>query len=255
MLIKMISTPLVVLLLSLAARRWGNIIGGIACGLPLTSAPISLYLALEQGASFAGHAATSAQSGIGAALFSYASYVIVSKYCNTLLASTGAVCIYALSSVILLWIARSDISIMVCGVTIYAVMRVTTATGEEATKVCPSRFDLPARLIASTALVLVVTVFADKLGYKISGILSPVPVVAWPLIVFAHIQSGRAEAVATIRGATAGSVGLIAFYLIISECIEINMMVLVYLAAIAASAICSLAFGFVVGVYRLRSAG
>jgi hypothetical protein len=62
--IKLILTPLVVLLASLAARRWGDAVAGWLVGLPLTSAPVSVFLAIEQGPSFAAHAAGGSIAGV-----------------------------------------------------------------------------------------------------------------------------------------------------------------------------------------------
>ncbi|MEX5931749.1 hypothetical protein AB6H26_19805 [Providencia hangzhouensis] len=41
---KVVITPLLLLTASLAARRWGESIGGLIVGLPLTSGPISSLL-------------------------------------------------------------------------------------------------------------------------------------------------------------------------------------------------------------------
>jgi hypothetical protein len=44
--IKLILTPLAITAIALAGRRWGPAVGGWIAGLPLTSGPVSLYLAL-----------------------------------------------------------------------------------------------------------------------------------------------------------------------------------------------------------------
>src|SRR5205085_6910931 len=54
---KLLLTPLLIGLVSLASRRWGPAVGGWLVGLPLTSAPVTLFLALEQGSTFAAGAA------------------------------------------------------------------------------------------------------------------------------------------------------------------------------------------------------
>ena len=51
--IKLIAAPLLLALATLAARRWGTVLGGILIGLPLISGPISVFLAIENGAGFA----------------------------------------------------------------------------------------------------------------------------------------------------------------------------------------------------------
>lgn len=70
---KLVATPLLLLAASLAVRRWGESAGGFIVGLPLTSGPISLFLALERGPAFAQQAtagslaATAAQAAFGLA--------------------------------------------------------------------------------------------------------------------------------------------------------------------------------------------
>ena len=57
MVLKALLAPLLILLATLAGRRWGPGVGGWLAGLPLTSGPVSLILALEQGPEFAARAA------------------------------------------------------------------------------------------------------------------------------------------------------------------------------------------------------
>jgi len=67
--IKLILTPLLIGASTLAGRRWGPAIGGLIAGLPLTAAPISVFLAFEQGKSFAAESAVLhclAYAGVGA---------------------------------------------------------------------------------------------------------------------------------------------------------------------------------------------
>ena len=71
LLIKLLLTPVLMLAVSWAARRWGPGIGGLLAGLPLTSGPISIYLCAEQGPHFAASAAAnSILSLMPVALFS-----------------------------------------------------------------------------------------------------------------------------------------------------------------------------------------
>lgn len=62
-LIKLIAAPLLLALATLAARRWGTVLGGILIGLPLISGPISVFLAIENGAGFAVETARGALAG------------------------------------------------------------------------------------------------------------------------------------------------------------------------------------------------
>ena len=45
--IKLLLTPILIGMVSLAGRRWGPAISGWFVGLPLTSGPVMLFLALD----------------------------------------------------------------------------------------------------------------------------------------------------------------------------------------------------------------
>src|SRR5262249_59289494 len=63
-LLKVALAPALILLATLAGRRWGPAVGGWLAGLPLTSAPVSFILALEQGPGFAARAALGTLFGL-----------------------------------------------------------------------------------------------------------------------------------------------------------------------------------------------
>ena len=64
MLVKILLTPLLILLCLLAARRWGAFVGGVIAGLPLISGPVSFFLTLEQGAAFSAAASFNTLLGV-----------------------------------------------------------------------------------------------------------------------------------------------------------------------------------------------
>ena len=92
--LKLLVTPLLMWLVSIAARRWGSLVGGLIAGMPLTSGPISVYLALEQGAAFADQSAIGALVGIGAVMTSYAVYALISAPLNAL----GSAVVYLIAN-------------------------------------------------------------------------------------------------------------------------------------------------------------
>jgi hypothetical protein len=61
---KLLLTPLLIALISLAEWRWGAKVGGVLVGLPLTSAPISLFIALDLGTPFASQLAIGVLMGL-----------------------------------------------------------------------------------------------------------------------------------------------------------------------------------------------
>jgi hypothetical protein len=216
LLIKLTVTPTMMLAVSLAARKWGGFVGGIISGLPLTSAPIMFFLAVEQGAPFAQGAASAALSGLAAVLLTYLFYLYVSKAASVPIACLTSLAVFAACSLLTFLIPLSGWAIPADLILIWAIIRRTQGT---AAKPAPSAktpsWGIPLRMGASTALLLLVTALAHLIGPHWSGLLSPIPVVAWPLTVFLHKQNGRTEMAAAVRGNAISALGIILFYVVV----------------------------------------
>lgn len=65
LLFKLTAGPLLIALVTLVTRRFGPSAGGWLVGFPLTSGPISVFLALEQGTDYAATAAITSLVGAG----------------------------------------------------------------------------------------------------------------------------------------------------------------------------------------------
>src|SRR3989442_6679129 len=61
--LKLIVTPALIGAATVAGRRWGPAVAGWLVGLPFTSGPVALFLALDHGAGFAAGAATGMLAG------------------------------------------------------------------------------------------------------------------------------------------------------------------------------------------------
>jgi hypothetical protein len=72
------------------------------------------------------------------------------------------------------------------------------------------------RMLGAAALVLAVTCGADRLGARLSGIFAMFPVMGTVLVGFAHAQSGRAHAVALLRGMVLGYFAFAVFCVVVS---------------------------------------
>lgn len=218
LLVKLTVTPLMMLAVSLAARKWGGFVGGIISGLPLTSAPIMFFLAIEQGAPFAERAASSALSGLTAVLLTYLFYLHVTRIVSVLIGCLASLGFFAACSLLTFQAPFSDWAIPADLLLIGMIIRCTEGTGARpASSPKTPSWSIPLRMVASTALLLVVTALAHLIGPHWSGLLSPIPVVAWPLTVFLHKLNGRTEMVAAVRGNAISALGIILFYVVVSR--------------------------------------
>lgn len=240
LLIKLFLTPVLMLAVSWAARRWGPRLGGLLAGLPLTSGPISVYLYAEQGPHFAAAAAAnSILSLTPVALFSVV-YARLSGHRQVVTCTLGSFGVFLLS---LYFLQKSGFSFWLSWITGFlaislGLMLIPNQVSANF-RVHYPRWDLPARVFSATAMVLTITFSASVLGSQWSGLLSPIPVLAWPLCVFVHHQQGSDGARAVLRGILEGAYGVLIFYTIVAEGLGHLSPIFVYAAAILASLLVS----------------
>jgi drug/metabolite transporter (DMT)-like permease len=79
-----------------------------------------------------------------------------------------------------------------------------------------SRWDLPLRILVATGLVLLLTGIAPTIGAHLTGLLSPFPVYAGVLAIFAHRESGGDAANNVLRGLLLGLFSFGAFFFILA---------------------------------------
>src|SRR5215470_9349660 len=89
LLVKLVVTPVLIAVATLVARRWGPGMAGWLAGFPLTSGPVSVFLALEQGPAFAAGAAVGTLFGLTAMAICCLAYARIA-YSAPWPASTGA---------------------------------------------------------------------------------------------------------------------------------------------------------------------
>lgn len=217
--LKLVITPLLMLAISLAGKRWGTHIGGLLSGLPVTSASVMLFLSLEQGPGFATLAVPGALAGVAAIQAVYLFYFVVTRRVSALVGCVAALACYVAAAVLVNGMGSVALSIAVAVCLIVAILR-ATSTDKPAS---PGRYVpmpgwiIPMRMLTATLLLLIITAGAEWLGPVVSGFLAPIPIIAWPLAVFAHVQGGRQELGAIVRGNAIGAVGVIGFYLVLQS--------------------------------------
>jgi hypothetical protein len=205
-LVKVLLTPALIAVATLLARRWGPGVGGIIVGLPLTSTPVSIFLALEQGPAFAATAAAGTLLG----LLSQAALCLVYSWTARRAAWwTSAVTGVATFLGVTLLLERTALSLpvaftLVCVLLLIAAAAVPAPAGAIAPARPPS-WDLPVRMFVATTIVLGLTTAAAVLGPRWTGLLSPFPVFALVLGAFTHRAQGAGAAAHLLRGVVLGS--------------------------------------------------
>jgi hypothetical protein len=217
--VKAVVTPVLIGGASLAGRRFGHHVGGWLVALPLTSGPVAFFLAADQGASFAAGAAV----GMLAATTSQVAFALAYGWSSRRGAASAFGCgfvAFAASTAalaVLHWRALPTFGLVLGSLTIgFAATRRRSAPEAPPDPTGLPRWDIPARMVAATAVVVAVTTLAPVLGSHLAGLLSPFPVFGAVLAVFTHRSHGPAAATSTLDGLVLGLPAAAVFFLVVS---------------------------------------
>jgi len=216
-LFKLFTTPTLILFATVASRRFGQAIGGWLVGLPLTSGPIAVFLAVENGARFAQHAALGSLEGTVAQACFATTYARLAQRSRWPISLSGAAVAFAIAGLLLM---RFQLPMpLVVAIACASLAAGQKLVGKPKTSAAPAsapKWDLPLRMVVATSLVLVVTSVANDLGPSLSGLAATFPLFAIVLVVFAHQQQGAAAVRGVMRGLMLGLYGVVGFFSAVS---------------------------------------
>ncbi len=229
---KLIGTPILIAMVSLAGRRWGSGVSGWLVGLPLTSGPISLFLALQYGAPFAAQAAVGTLGGTASVGCFCLVYCLVARKANWVASVGSGAVAFLLSTYLLNHLALSLLPTFF-GVIAFLALILAIIPAEEiaiAHDQMP-KWDLPGRMLAATLFILLITTFASVLGPQLSGLLTPFPIFSTILAVFNHRLHGAQAGIQFLRGVVAGLLAFSCFFLFVGSALTGLGILWAYLAA------------------------
>lgn len=221
--LKLILTPTLIGLVSLAGRRWGAYISGWLVGLPLTSGPIVMFLAIDHNPTFAAAASLGIMSGAlsqalfclayawscrrlrwpAALAFSLGVFAVVTGFFNFFRPTVELLFLLTILGLLLVYLAMPIVQEIVVRA-----------------KPLPI-WDIPARMIVATLFVVGLTEAAEHLGPHLTGLLSPFPLYALILAVFSQHFEGPPAAIRVVKGMVQGLFSFATFFLIVAKLIEI----------------------------------
>lgn len=235
LLLKLLVTPSLIGAASLAGRRWGHSISGWLVALPLTTGPITFFLALTHGPSFAAAAAAGTLAGgFSQAVFSltYARLSTRWKWPPTLLAACLA---FAIVTAALQFLSFPLLPLYLCVLLAFLIsfrLLPPGSNSEASPESIPSRWDIPLRTTIATTFVLLMTSLAPALGPRLTGLLAPFPLFTSILAAFAHHQHGSAAAINVLRGLLMGLFSFVSFFFVLALLLEPAGIALAFAAAI-----------------------
>jgi hypothetical protein len=218
---KLLLTPVLIGMVSLAGRRWGPAVSGWLIGLPFTAGPVALFLALGLGTAFASRAAQGAILG----LVSLAGFCLIYSWLSfrtgwlwSLLVSWGV--FFALTFAL----ERVSLPLVVAFLGVIGllaiVLKLLPSSHRQVPMVNPPGWEILLRMFVATTFVVILTAIASSLGPQLSGLLSTFPLYASILAVFTHRFQDAAAARRLLRGLITGIFTFAVFFFLIAALVE-----------------------------------
>ena len=216
--LKLVLTPVLIGGASLAGRRWGPAIGGWLVSLPLTSGPVTFFLALDRGTSFAATSAVGSLMGLMAIAGFTLAFAGGMSRSGPRLGFLLAVAAFGAIGLLVQPVLDAPpwILFLVVIASLGIALRVLPPSGARRASAEHPLWDLPARVVIGTCLVVGITAVAPLLGPHTSGVVATFPVYVSILTLFTHRLEGLPGALDVLRGLLVGLFGTAAFLLILS---------------------------------------
>jgi len=214
--IKLILTPLAITAIALAGRRWGPAVGGWIAGLPLTSGPVSLFLALEQGRTFAATAAVnSLASGVAVGGFCLA-YAAAASHGGWIASTVCGLTVFCCAAALLRFLPLSLLPTFAAVTLLLIGVRFLLPVPDRGFDTMKAPWwDLPSRVVVATGIVFLLTEGAHVLGPRWSGLLAPFPLFINVTVAFAHRNHGVHAGIQVLRGTVTALFAFALFFLVV----------------------------------------
>jgi hypothetical protein len=245
---KLVLVPILIATVTLGARRWGPRIGGLLTAMPVVTGPTLCFYAIDHGARFGASAAAGTLFGLAGVLgfcVVYAHAALRRAWPIALAGGWAAflAITFGLSSVPVNALVGLVMIVALCAVA----LRILPAAEPMTPAPVPPIWDLPLRMGAAVALVMVLTSAAGRLGPQLSGLLTPFPLATALIAAFTHAQRGGRAAVTFFHGFVPALTTFAVFCFILAVALPQTAMV----AAIGAAFVVQLALQAVL-LWRMR---
>ena len=218
--LQFVVAPLLVGLSTLAARRWGQHIGGTLSAFPVIVGPLLLIAAHDHGPAFAATAACGTLLGLVALSAFVLSYGRTAPHAGWRMSLAVGWAAAAGTTALLSTVrAGPPMAMVAASASLVVAYRLLPEHPVARRPVAP-RLDLPLRMGISALLIAALAQAASTFGPLVGGLLAALPVLASVLAVFTHGQQGEAALISLMRGMLGGMAGFAVFCLMIALLVE-----------------------------------
>jgi len=193
-------------------------VGGWLVVLPWTSGPVALFLATEQGVPFAGGAAVGMLAGTSSQVAFALAYRSAARRgaARAGLAGCAAFAAATITLSLLHLAAPATFALVLATLIVGYAVTSSRPPGPLSEPTQLPRWDIPVRMLAATAVVVLITALAPVLGSHLAGLLSPFPVFGAVLAILTHRTHGPTGAVQVLDGLLLGLLAPAVFFLVLA---------------------------------------
>jgi hypothetical protein len=221
LMLKLGLAPLLIAAASLVARHAGPRAGGWVVGLPLTTGPAAVILAVQEGPGFAARLAVGSLAGVtaqAAFALTYGRRCTRTGWPPALLVASAA---FAATAAALLTSRLSTPALAACALA--SLPLALRASPQASVPHAPTAStDLPLRMAIAAALVLAITTLAPITGPRTGGVVTCFPLMGALLTVYAHREQGPTAAIAVCRGLLVGLYSFAGFALALPAIAQVS---------------------------------
>lgn len=220
LILKLITVPLFIVLISIVGKKWGSEIAGTLGAFPVVAGPILFFLTLEQGLSFGAKASIFVIYGAVSLLIFGLTYAWACRFLSYIPCLFISLITWYLSAFLLSLCPQDLFFSTALTVSFLFIIPYLLPKSNIENKSLPGLKDLPIRMIVGMLLTISITSLANQLGAVWSGILSVFPVVTLVLVVFSHRSHGQEHVLQVFKGVSRGVYSFVTYFLIYALCIE-----------------------------------
>ena len=243
LLIKLTVTPILVGLMSLALRYWGPTAGSILIGLPWMTGPVVFILGQERGDPWVEQTCTGVQLGVIALCGYAAGYTVMARRCGWLASQLVGTAVFGIVAVVVQGLGLGAVVAPLGALAGLLLLYRAIVIPPEAP--VPGRlpwWDIPARMLATAVLVVIISLTADKLGPTWSGIIATFPVIMTVIGTFTHAQWGGDATRRLFRGVVLSLVSFVLFFVAVEAWVVRLGLLPAYALAVVTSVATSATF-------------
>jgi hypothetical protein len=235
LLLRVLLTPLAVLVGTVAQRRLGHSISGLIIGLPLASLPLLWLVALQHGSAFARSMTGALLVGSIAEAVVLWLYARLTMHVSPLLALGGTLTAFATVAGAVNFLKLSAILAALITAAGFALALWLWPSNAVDTASPSGRSRLWLRLVLSAVFTLVIVSLAGRLGPVVSGLVDALPAMSLMMAFMTHQDHGANASSTFLRGVTRGSYSYLVAMLVLAETLRWGNLPLAFALAMGAA--------------------